>query len=43
MLQKIRSALKDVPTIDVTPELVSEMVDRIHQQLFEENNFKSFR
>ena len=43
MLHKIRSALKDVPTLDVTPELVSEMVDKIHQQLFEENNFKSFR
>ena len=42
MLHKIRSALKDVPTLDVTPELVSEMVDKIHQQLFEENNFKSF-
>ena len=43
MLHQIRSALKDVPTLDVTPELVSEMVDKIHQQLFEENNFKSFR
>ena len=43
MLHKIRSALKDVPTLDVTPELVNEMVDKIHQQLFEENNFKSFR
>ena len=43
MLHKIRSALKDVTTLDVTPELVSEMVDKIHQQLFEENNFKSFR
>ena len=42
MLHKIRSALKDVPTLDVTPELVSEMVDKIHQHLFEENNFKSF-
>ena len=41
MLLKIRSALKDVPTLDVTPELVSEVVDKIHQQLFEENNFKS--
>ena len=30
MLHKIRSALKDVPTLDVTPELVSEMVDKIH-------------
>ena len=27
MLHKMRSALKDVPTPDVTPELVSEMVD----------------
>ena len=43
MLHKIRSALKDVPTLDVTPELVSEMVDKIHHQLSEENNFKSFR
>ena len=43
MLHKIRSALKDVPTLDVTPELVSEMVGKIHQQLSEENNFKSFR
>ena len=43
MLHKIRSALKDVSTLDVTPELVSEMVDEIHQQLSEENNFKSFR
>ena len=43
MLHKIRSALKDVPTLDVTPELVSEMVDKIHQQLSEENNFISFR
>ena len=42
MLHKIRSALKDVPTTDVSPELVSEMVDKIHQQLSEENNFKSF-
>ena len=43
MLHKIRSALKDVPTPDVTPELVSEMVDKIHQQFSRENNFKSFR
>ena len=43
MLHKIRSALEDVPTLDVTPELVSEMVEKIHQQLSEENNFKSFR
>ena len=43
MLHKIRSALKDVPTLDVTTELVSEMVDKIHPQLFEENNFNSFR
>ena len=43
MLHKIRSALKDVPTLDVTPELVSEMVNKIHQQPSEENNFKSFR
>ena len=43
MLHKIRSALKDVPTLDITPELFSEMVDKIHQQLSEENNFKSFR
>ena len=43
MLHEIRSALKDVPTLDITPELVSEMVDKIHQQLSEENNFKSFR
>ena len=43
MLHKIRSALKDVPRLDVTPELVSEMVDKIHQQLFEEKNFKPFR
>ena len=43
MLHKIRLALKDIPTLDVTPELVSEMVGKIHQQLFEENNFKSFR
>ena len=42
MLNNVRSALKDVPTLDVTSELVSEMVDKIHQQLFEENNFKSF-
>ena len=42
ILHKVRSALKDVPTLDVTPELVSEMVDKIHQQLFEENNFKFF-
>ena len=33
MLHKIRSALKDVPTLDVTPELVSEIVDKIHQQI----------
>ena len=43
VLHKTRSALRDVPTLDVTPELVSEMIDKIHQQLFEENNFKSFR
>ena len=43
LLHKIRSALKDVPTLDVTPELVSEMVDKIHQHPSEENNFKSFR
>ena len=43
MLHKVRSALKDVPTLDVTLESVSEMVDKIHQQLFEENNFNSFR
>ena len=43
MFHKIRSALKDVPTLDVTPELASEMVDKIHQQFPEENNFKSFR
>ena len=43
MLHKIRSALKDVPALDVTPELVSEMVDKIHQQLSEENIFKSSR
>ena len=43
ILHKIRSALKDVPTLDVTLELVSEMVDKIHQQLLEGNNFKSFR
>ena len=42
MLHKLRSALKDVPTLNVKPELVSEMVDAIHQQLSEENNFKSF-
>ena len=42
ILHRIRSALKDVPTLDVTPELVSEMVDKIHQQLSDENNFKSF-
>ena len=39
MLHKSRSALKDVPKLDVTPELVSEMLDKIHQQLSEENNF----
>ena len=43
MLHKIRSALKDVPTLDVTPELVSEMIDKINQQFSVENNFKSFR
>ena len=43
ILHKIRSALKDFPTLDVTPEFVSEMVDKIHQQFSEENNFKSFR
>ena len=43
MLHKIRSALKDGPTLDVTPKLVSEMVDKIHQQFSEEINFKSFR
>ena len=43
ILHKIRSALKDVPTPDVTPEFVSEMVDKIHQQFCEKNNFKSFR
>ena len=43
MLHKIRSALKDVPTLDVTPELVTEMADKIHQHFSEENNFKSFR
>ena len=43
MLHKIRSGTQGCPTLDVTPELVSEMVDKIHQQLFEENNFKSFR
>ena len=32
----------DVPTLDVTPELVSEMVNKVHQQLSDENNFKSF-
>ena len=42
MSHKIRPALKDVPTLDVTPELVSEMLDKIHQQLPEESNFKSF-
>ena len=42
MLHKLRSALKDVPTLNVKPELVSEMADTIHQQLSEENNFKSF-
>ena len=42
ILHRIRSALKDVPTLDVTPDLVSEMVDKIHQQLSDENNFKSF-
>ena len=42
ILHRIRSAVKDVPTLDVTPELVSEMVDKIHQQLYDENNFKSF-
>ena len=36
MLHNIRSALKEVPTLDVTPELVSELVDKIHQQLFEQ-------
>ena len=43
IMHKIRSELKDDPTLDVTPELVSEMVDKIHQQLSEENNFKFFR
>ena len=43
MLHKIRFALKDVTTLDVTHQLVSEMVDKIHQQLSEENNFKSVR
>ena len=28
--------------LDVTPELISELVDTIHQQLSDENNFKSF-
>ena len=39
MLHKIRSALKDVPTLDVTLELVNEMVDKIHLRKTTSNPF----